>query len=325
MNNIDKKTYIAPDFEYWSAEELDRIEARMSGGGGGSSGSALGSSINPRIVSPGISVNVSSTNYFFKCTVFGAISFNITTSKYCDIDVFVDPTFLTFPDTTLSVSNAKSLSKSREYQLSIFGVPTHTYLIHVKSNESGSNTINCLVTQHVDIDSSNIGHLWAVDDTRAGQTSWVPVVAKMYVNSAQLVTLNHVINEDPFWDAMEASSERGFTVLTTLAGYGITGRVMGAAISLVVGIAGVSLFNSRQQFRTQVNSSIYQNGLCMQVNNIFINGNISNLDVPPYQLFQWTPPSMTGAPGLKGKPWIAYDSMSDAEIVANFLKWRNWG
>jgi hypothetical protein len=301
MNDHVKKPYTKPSFEYWIAEELDKIMAHMSGGY--TPVPAIGTKLNPRVFLSGDVVTVSvsqTTEYYFKCTVAGATNFGVMTSKAATIKIYK---MISLVDTLLdTISNAAQNTAIRLMSNPGVSSGTNTYIISIKPTTSSICQIECEVSQHVDVANFSKSATWTPLVNSPVVSTHFIYTKYLYADKDSVAGLYVMINESTFLEMMEKISNLELSIELAVLTYATPlGIIPAIAALLITGFTGFGdLFAFRDMFLDKLKSIAEYNN----ITNTFAKGacliEYYYDGLPLYDLQAWTPPAVYGPGGWVG-------------------------
>lgn len=308
-----KNIYEKPVMTYWTAEKLNKIAARMSGGDG--DGAELGSSRwNPMYLTSGQIGTLSFQDCWFQCEIDGAVDFRITATDEFEVKVYrnnLAPYNLfrewTSQDHTVDecVSVYQENDGINKYMINIIG--------------TSELTVACRVKQHIDLCRNSNGSLWtpnadsAVPNTGAGNCNlywYIPKehihAVKYYLNNAGEESI--LSNSQTVRMAGEAAASQAISLAASFLGSAAYGGIAGVGVGL---IATAILYVATSWLDMQLDKNIiplieensgydllsdsYTNGVLIKKNYFARTSSLGFFRVEP-----WSEDIMSGAIGWTG-------------------------
>lgn len=135
-----KKMYIAPEFKFWSAEELNSIEAKMSG----ASSSMIGDKSRPYKFAASTTITINGLmDYWLKCTIDGAAKFTFEISQESEVAIYRSAN-------NLLDSFAVESGYYIFYKNSEISNGENTYLIRLRGNSATTTVFTVLARKNRD-------------------------------------------------------------------------------------------------------------------------------------------------------------------------------
>lgn len=256
-----------------------------------------GSSSNPYELTDGTRKAVTASSVWFKCKIWGATDFTVTSGRTGTAIKVYKKTLL--GKTQLYSVTGTSLSKT----LSDCSINNNanTYLVNVEA--SASTTIGCTIKTHVDSKTNSNGALWTPNDTTAMYNTDILYFKYWYVDKTRVGKIREMVTRSGFLDAQSnvANGTLSLSMFLTTLNFPQT--------SLLLGIAGVvTAFKAPFDFKEDVladidsiagyqgtdddGNAVYSRG-CLIIEYMY-NG------LTFYEVQSWSGSSMTGPKGWTG-------------------------
>lgn len=352
MSLSSETTYESPNVTYFSANSLNNITVTMSGGGGGGSQFPIGSINNPHDLTNVQSTTVSSTDYWFKCRVSGAVDFYLHASGNVD-SIKIYNTVATLPNLLFEADQTKHY----ENTLSVYSVNTGqiTYLLHVSASQT--RTITCRINQHVDSHSSYESITWITHSGSARPIQTKLYSACIYLSRDMVQRLNalilyedfvdfHTFQKQLMWNAGQILCEM---LLDIVEPFVVMADTTKEILKRLFSAAGAILdyadpFTDKYEFlealwdatnwdadennekpsHIDTNTWLprFRTGVCIKVWAQAQNGSATATGFNHFEISSWNPDpnsTVSGIPGYTGE-WIVYDDDTVREILEEDLQ-----
>lgn len=216
-----KKMYIAPEFKFWSAEELNSIEAKMSG----ASSSMIGDESRPFKFSGTTTIPVNGLmDYWLKCTIDGAAKFAFEISQESEVAIYRSANNLL--DSFEVESGYYIIYKNGEIRNG-----ENTYLIRLRGNSATTTVFTVTARQNRDSDAK-------LSRNSSNIIKWVPSKGSVvpsniftynwiyYAKGDAVYVLEKIIEDDTYLKAIDNASYVAANVMAVLIGNTEIGKLV---------------------------------------------------------------------------------------------------
>ncbi len=262
-----------------------------------------GSSSKPDSISAGKSKTVNSKDYWFKCTVSGAVDFSITTASNATITVYKKKIF--GKKKILSKTSTKYLKKTYSDTADCAG--RNTYWVHVKMKNK--NKITCRITQHVDryVRASGKGAMWQVNKKTPVPNRITIDYSYWYVPAYAVSTVDTYVNSSKYLEIQTRLVNGAITVATAIALSPLNGY---AALAGSI-VSGLAMNRWGADFQKVISDKLKKVGGYSYSTRKYKYGVIlieySSQGVTYYDVIRWGGKTMYGSKGMIGKWTIKYN------------------
>lgn len=258
---------------------------------------ADGSSKHPYELTDGTRKTVTASSVWFKCKIWGATDFSVTSGKSGSVIKVYKKTLFgkkqIYSVTGTSLTNTLSDCAINN--------SANTYLVNVEA--SASTAIGCRIKTHVDTTSNSKGALWTPENTTAMYDTNILYMKYWYVDKTRVSKIREMVTHSDFLDAQSAVAGGTLSLSMFLTSLGFP------QTSFLLGIAGVvtsfrNPFDFKEDILDEIDAVAGYTGQDSYGNAVYTRGCLiieyMCEGLTFYEVKSWSGPSMSGPKGWTG-------------------------